>query len=234
MVVKGSAWVGGVAHLPPGRSATGKMGVLGADGKPAVKPGGEKYSATEKQAILDKEQQMKDAETGKAPKPETNADTLTLTDYRRKGANAYLVPVTVNNGQISRGAFDSGNSDNYGRAGAGKANTRTIDLKNKPDGWYEYQEGAHGSRHTYRGYIQVKGGKIVDEVPSSNNITEAKNNFLSKVAPVKSMPSLNGSQRQVSWAESIREKAVRSGKITAEQASRVSESKWWIDNRSKF
>ena len=68
MVVKGSAWIGGVAHLPPGRSATGKMGVLGADGKPAVKPGGEAYSATEKQAILDKEQQMKNAEMGSTMK----------------------------------------------------------------------------------------------------------------------------------------------------------------------
>jgi hypothetical protein len=48
------------------------MGVLGADGKPAVKPGGENYSAKEKKALLKKEQEMRNAEMGVTPKPDKN------------------------------------------------------------------------------------------------------------------------------------------------------------------
>lgn len=239
LVSTGSRWRAGIGYLPPGHSAagkTGKTGILGADGEPDKDPTGRQLTTEEKADIAKKDQEMRDKEMGIERNPEpTKGDVLELTDYRRKGANAYLVPVTVDKGTIVRGKFEGGDSDDYARAGAGKANTRTINLGNKPDGWYEYQEGEYGSNRVYRGYIEVKGGKIVDQIaPERLTKGGAKEAFLAKVAPVKAMPELSGSAKQQSWAESIREKAIRVGKITEEQAAKQTDSRWWIDNRTKF
>ena len=210
-------------ELPTGSKPTARMGVQGGEGEDSIPPLGQK-----KAALLKEEQR-------KAKLQEPKGDILELTDYGRKGANAYLVPVTVENGQVVRGSFESGKSSDYARAGAGKANNVSIDLSNKKDGWYEYQEGAYGSNRVYRGYIKVEGGRITDQIErdrtTGGGATQA---FLKKVAPVSAMPELSGSPKQQSWAESIREKAVRSGKISAERAATQTDSRWWIDNRTKF
>jgi hypothetical protein len=240
-------WLGGIALLGLTGNWRGyRMGGKAIGGSNMPTDLKKKFEAARAAGDMDKARGMADRvqkfnDDKKAEKAKTIAvsqpegDVLTLTDYRKKGANAYLVPVKIENGNIVRGSFQNGQTDDYARAGAGKSNTVTIDLSKSKDGWYEYQEGERASRNIYRGYIKVENGKIVDEV-SRDQLKKggSKQAFLSKVAPVQSQPELSGSQKQVSWAESIREKAIRSGKITESQASSRTDSRWWIDNRSRF
>jgi len=75
LVGKGSKWLGGKGWLPPKESgmpfrSRGKVGYLGADGKPALDEEAKPLSAKQKAAIMKKEGQMKAAEMGIEVKPE--------------------------------------------------------------------------------------------------------------------------------------------------------------------
>jgi hypothetical protein len=153
---------------------------------------------------------------------------LQLTHYKRKGIYAYLCPLTINGSAIERGEFYNGQpleeGDNKERFYRGKAATVEIDLGKFADGLYEYKEAVgHKER---RGYLQVQSGKIEKE-------WETQQEMLDEINPVPELPALEGSAKQVSWAESIREKAVRNG-FPVEKAAKVTSAKTWIDNRSKF
>ena len=55
LVGTGSRWRDGVGYLPPGRSPTDKVGVLGYDGIPKQKPGGGYYTKEEAMAIVERD-----------------------------------------------------------------------------------------------------------------------------------------------------------------------------------
>jgi len=69
LVGEGSRWIGNKGWLPPKESgmpfkSRGKVGYLGADGKPAEDETGKKLSAKEKAAIMKREEEMKAKEMG--------------------------------------------------------------------------------------------------------------------------------------------------------------------------
>jgi len=75
LVGEGSRWIGNKGWLPPKESgmpfkSRGKVGYLGADGKPAEDETGKKLSAKEKAAIMKREEEMKAKEMGIEVKPE--------------------------------------------------------------------------------------------------------------------------------------------------------------------
>ncbi len=156
------------------------------------------------------------------------AQKLLLTHYKRKGIYAYLCPLTINGSEIQRGEFYNGNpldeGDNKERYYRGKSATVEIDLGKFGDGLYEYKEAVgHKER---RGYIQITAGQIEKE-------WETQQEMIDEVNPIPTLPELEGTLKQVAWAESIREKAIRNG-LPLEKAASVTNAKFWIDNRSKF
>lgn len=114
--------------------------------------------------------------------------------------------------------------DSYGAS----AQTLTFELE---DGIYEVQDANFGSRRTDRYWLKVQNGKGV-EIDKPKVDTGLK------------LPELEGSEKQIAWAESIREKAVT--KIFKFQETNLeiiqcvleaydpilTQSKWWIDNRT--
>jgi hypothetical protein len=152
--------------------------------------------------------------------------TLQLTHYGRKGIYAYLSAVEVDGTDIKRGAFVNGSpiaddENNYHR---GKASTVEFDLAKFADGWYEWKE-ASGHKAS-SGFFRLKNGEIVERCDSKTELVDLLN-------PVPELPELEGSDRQVSWAEQIRATAIRGG-FPAKNAAKYTTAKTWIDNRSKL
>ena len=157
------------------------------------------------------------------------SEKLQLTKYKRKGIYAYLCPVVLKGSTIERGAFFNGEpieeGDNKERYYSGKSSKVYFDLGRFDDGLYEYKEANdHKAR---RGYLQIQSFQIESEW---NDLQE----MLAAIAPLPAeLPQLEGTPRQIAWAESIREKAVRGG-FRVEKAAKVTAAKLWIENRERF
>jgi len=100
LVGEGSRWIGNKGWLPPKESgmpfkSRGKVGYLGADGKPAEDETGKKLSAKEKAAIMKREEEMKAKEMGAKSKSKTKltGDALlaTIPDSVKEYANREIV-----------------------------------------------------------------------------------------------------------------------------------------------
>lgn len=104
----------------------------------------------------------------------------------------------------------------------------TFELEN---GVYEVQDANYGSRRTSRYWLKVENG-IGTEIEKP------------KADLGLQLPELEGSEKQISWAQSIREKAVsklfhlqKPAELEMIQCvlesydSVLIQSKWWIDNR---
>lgn len=158
---------------------------------------------------------------------------LSLTHYGRKGIYAYICPLTITGSHIERGDFINGspvdNEDDEGenkrRFYQGKSALVEIELDKHPDGLYEYKE-ASGHKSSF-GYIEVKGGCITREWESTAEM-------LDELKPVPELPPLEGSSRQVAWAEQIREAAIRDGILPEWAAQKSNQARDWIDNRKRI
>ena len=164
----------------------------------------------------------------KTPKPSSGGapQVLQLTGYGRKGIHAYLAPVKVEKGSIERGGFINGvpSEEEKQNHYKGKPANVSFDLGEMNDGWYEYKE-AVGHKSSY-GYIRIEKGRVAEDVADKKELIE-------KLSPIKPLPDLTGSDRQVAWASDIRDKAIRSG-MPHEVASKYTEAKRWIDNRENL
>lgn len=117
--------------------------------------------------------------------------------------------------------------DSYGAS----AQKLTFELE---DGIYEVQDANFGSRRTNRYWLKVQDGEGLEiEKP--------------KVDTGLKLPELEGSEKQIAWAESIREKAIakifKAQKPTELEMIQcvleaydpiLTQSKWWIDNRANI
>lgn len=173
-------------------------------------------------------------DTVKYPIVRGHMATLQLTNYKRKAIYAYLCPVSVVAGQIQRGQFCNGkpveDGENENRYFCGKSATVEFDLSKFEDGVYEWKEAVGHKSST--GFIRVVDGDIISEWETSQEL------IASEVAQVLlnqsvELPPLEGSERQIVWAEQIRQKAIAQG-YSAEKAAKVVSAKKWIDNRDKF
>jgi hypothetical protein len=150
---------------------------------------------------------------------------LQLTHYGRKGIYAYIAHLSVEGGDLKRGAFVNGVPVEEEKQAfyQGKSVTVEIDLSCHQDGWYEYKEASgHKSRF---GYILVKDGEISEELDS---IEEVKDVLIP--VPLNLLPDLEGTPRQIEWAASIRARAIRCG-LPAEVAARQASAKAWIESK---
>jgi hypothetical protein len=156
---------------------------------------------------------------------------LTLTTYGRKGNYAYLAPISIKDGAINRDNFINGNppkEDKYNRQRVyqGKSGYVQIDTSKLNDGFYERKNAASQGRKADIDYLEIKSGRVTREGLSKSDV-------IGILAPVPKLPKLSGSDRQISWAEAIREKAIRAG-LSPEKAATKTEAKFWIDNRERL
>jgi len=150
---------------------------------------------------------------------------LQLTHYKKKGIYAYLCRLTINGSSIVRGDFINGEpideGENKQRFYQGRSATVVFDLGKFPDGLYEYKEAVkHKSR---RGYLQISQGQIKEEWSSPEEMMD-------ELKPVPELPDLLGTNKQVAWAETIREKAIRDG-FPVEEACKITSASQWINSR---
>jgi hypothetical protein len=157
--------------------------------------------------------------------------SLELTSYRRKGINAYLLMVGAD---IATADYGTPKTEaDQAKAHTGKSHAVVIDLSAKPDGNYKYKE-ANGHKTRY-GYLSIKDGEIVQEF-------ESEQEMLSATLP--GLPELEGTEKQIAWAEKIRAKFIDSigDRITdwSPQSAayagleKITQAKSWIDNRDRL
>ena len=96
------------------------------------------------------------------------------------------------------------------------------------DGIYEICDANFGGRKRNIKFLKIENGEIVQE---------SETLIALQVGDIE-LPELTGSAKQVSWAESIREKMIAKlkemGKEVPDWAFVRTEAKFWIDNRDKF
>lgn len=152
--------------------------------------------------------------------------TLTLTNYSRKGIHAYLAPLTVRKGDLHRERFINGKPVDKDLYYKGKSVEVTFDLSSLPNGLYEWSEYDRVTYKKASGFVNIENGEITEDL--------SKDEVLQLLAPLPELPVLNGTPKQVSWAEDIRSRAIRSGKVSLEDASKETSAKYWIEHRDEF
>lgn len=165
------------------------------------------------------------------------AQVLTLRHYADKGIYAYICPLTIGgpNG-FERGDFINGevplDRENATKYYAGKSVDVEIVL-DVPDGYYEFKQASE-ARSVF-GYLHIENGQIIEEWTDRKLFLAAMQEKVLEDGDIE-LPNLQGSDRQIEWAISIRQKALL--KITGEPNRTIPEifteqisAKWWIENR---
>jgi hypothetical protein len=130
---------------------------------------------------------------------------ISLSSNRSKGQNGYLCPVVAYSGKLEteknrypRPIAGQGNNAHRGKFYEGEV--RTDDL---PDGWYFWKEAILHSTKMQSGLIKIKDGEIILNLETIDEmlVHECEERF-------PSMGELEGSEKQISWATTIRAKAL--------------------------
>lgn len=143
-------------------------------------------------------------------------------DYRKKGNHAYLAALTLKGGEIAERDFYNPSSFADNRHYAGRSCDCEFDLEKLkfPDGYAHCRDGNHASAHQDDRYFLIKDKEVIKEFASLEEM-------LLDAFPAPDLPALEGTSRQISWAESIRSKCAM--KNVDADYSNVS-AKYWIDN----
>lgn len=152
--------------------------------------------------------------------------------YERKGRNAWLAKIEIDGDRIANRDFYSPWEKDR-ECYAGKLGKVCWRLSSLPDGLYELDQAnsnVMSGVKTYRSYLQVENHQVVEEWESLGELVKAK---FPPAAPADApeLPALEGSPKQVAWAEDIRAKAIKGG-FPVEKAVKILDAKKWIDNRN--
>lgn len=151
---------------------------------------------------------------------------IQLTSYRLKNINAYLVEEGKTYHHNDYGSpIDEENQE---RAHRNKRHIVRVRIDNLPDGIYRFVEaGGADFNKIAKGYLKIANGEIVAESKSLNSLIIGED--------ANTLPELQGSDRQVEWAVSIREKAIAKFKKAnaeiPEALTKTTSAKWFIDNQ---
>ncbi|MFN6199715.1 MAG: hypothetical protein AN483_19365 [Aphanizomenon flos-aquae MDT14a] len=121
--------------------------------------------------------------------------------------------------------------ENQERAHRNKCHTVQIRIDNLPDGIYRFVEaGGADNTKLVKGYLKIANGEVVEE---SQNLSA-----LIVGEQANTLPELEGSQKQIDWALSIREKAIAkfnkaNGEIP-ETLTKTTSAKWFIENKDSL
>ena len=154
---------------------------------------------------------------------------IELTSNRCKGINAYLVKEGLDYQHNDYGTpIDE---ENQQRAYRKKSHIVKVRIDNLADGIYRFVEAAgQYANKIEKGWLNIANGQIVEQSDTLPSLVVGSD--------AESLPELEGSDKQVSWAISIREKAIAklklAGKAIPNWFYTESSAKVFIDNRDKF
>lgn len=152
---------------------------------------------------------------------------IQLVSYRMKGINAYLVKEGEDHTQHDYGTpIDE---ENQQRAHRKKRHTVKVRIDHLPDGIYRFVEaGGADFNKVVKGYLKIADGKIAEESDNLNSLIVGNT--------ADTLPELDGSQKQIDWALSIREKFIaklkQAKKDIPDWINTTTSAKWYIDNRA--
>jgi hypothetical protein len=154
---------------------------------------------------------------------------IELSTYRSAGVNAYLVEEGKDYTHNMYGAPI--NEENQQRAYRSKSHTVKVRIDNLTDGIYRFVEaGGSTGKKVIKGWLKIVGGEILEE----------SDNLVALIVGDASadLPELQGSEKQVSWAFQIREKAIAKFKQLNKEIptilTQTVDAKWFIENRNSL
>ena len=161
--------------------------------------------------------------------PKTEPKYIELNSNRSKGINAYLVE--EGSGYQYNDYGTPIDNENQQRAYRKKSHVVKVRIDNLADGIYRFVEAAGQYAHKIeKGWLKIINGQIVeqsDHLPSLVVGTDAE-----------SLPELEGSDKQIDWAFSIREKAIAKLKLQQKPIPdwffTEKSAKIWIDKRDEI
>lgn len=149
-------------------------------------------------------------------------DVIEAVCYRRKGNHAYLCFLTIKEGLIvNREFYNPDGYENNERRFKGQSVNCWFKLKGKSDGYYILREGRHTSYKQSFSYLLIEGEEIIEEFDSEKEM-------LAHASGVNNeeMPELEGSLKQIAWAENIRQECKAYG-LPADFSR--ADCKYWIE-----
>jgi len=161
--------------------------------------------------------------------PKTEPKYIELNSNHSKGINAYLVQ--EGSGYQHNDYGTPIDDENQQRAYRKKSHVVKVRIDNLADGIYRFVEAAGQYAHKIeKGWLKIINGQIVqqsDTLPSLVVGTDAE-----------SLPELEGSDKQIDWAFSIREKAIAKLKLQQKPIPdwffTEKSAKIWIDKRDEI
>ncbi len=159
---------------------------------------------------------------------EAHAEVLTVWTNRNKGINAYLINAenSANSADIYYGKpIDK---ESMERSHRGKSHQVSFNLGNIPDGIYRLKECCGSSWHKHKtSFLVISQGKILKTVDKLEDLVDQS-----------LLPDLEGSEKQVQWAKTIRAKFLsdcdRCGVEYPQWVLKTKSAKWWIENRHEM
>ena len=159
---------------------------------------------------------------------------IRLVDYRNKDVNAYVAKLNENGDR--RFIKDHGKTDP--NSYKGKENVKEWNIRKLEDGVYEAnsRQGI-GTRGVEKSYFSVKKGKIDNYF---DNYQQAKEVLTPKEKRINKTSLSGSSEKQISYAESVRDKAIAKlqskGLSPSDIQKAISDpqtqtARWWLDNK---
>ena len=143
---------------------------------------------------------------------------IVIDDMRAAGKNGYIAKIIEEKRQFLHPCERTG----YGAS----KNKLTFDLTE--DGIYEVCDANFGGRKRNIYFLKIENGIEIERTDTLAELLTSSEEF----------PAFEGSQKQCSWADSIRMKFVaklkQSGKEIPSWVREKKQASFWIDNRSKL
>ena len=162
-------------------------------------------------------------------KPQVEPKYIELTSNRSKGINAYLVKEGLDYRENDYGT--PVNEENQQRAYRKKSHVVKVRIDNLTDGVYRFVEaGGQYANKVEKGWLKIINGVIVEQSDTLPSLVVGSD--------AESLPELEGSDKQISWAFSIREKAIAKLKLAGQKIPdwfyTETSAKKYIDSRDKI
>lgn len=172
--------------------------------------------------LIDAEEQLEQLTHTDTVEAET---LLTVWTNRNKGINAYLINAE-NSAHIYYGK--PVDEEAQERAYKGKSHQVRFDLGKIPDGTYRLKECCGSSWHKHKtSFLVIASGKILKSVDKLEDLVDQS-----------LLPDLEGSEKQVQWAKTIRAKFLSDcDRCRVEYPQWVFKqhlAKYWIENRHEM
>lgn len=162
---------------------------------------------------------------------------IVVFEYRSKGCPGYLAKLELDGNKIVKRDFvpESRRGDSDDRCFRGKHSPKYFDVDKLENGIYEakgWNQSVMAGKREITEYYEITGGEIIwcaeklEELP------------IFQPEEAVTLPDLEGSPKQISWAEDIRSKLVAyctaKQKPIPEWMLQQQSAKFFIDNRAKF